>query len=110
MGCCGRGSGNGSSSGAGSGSPSPLLPGRDGMILLEYVGTSAGDMTYYGSVSSSRYYAGGVHKRIFVDKRDAPGLLDMIEGRKPVFRVVPVKAGKADNIVVPKVDAEAVLG
>jgi Glycosyl transferase family 2 len=69
-----------------------LVPGADGMILIEYVGGNSGNMTWYGAATNTRYVAGGVTKRIYVDaadavtgRRDALGLLELTDYGRPVF-------------------------
>lgn len=69
-----------------------LPPGSEGMVLIEYVGGNAGTMSFYGPVSSTRYRAGGVTRKIYIDSRDAitgskknPGLLELADHGKPLF-------------------------
>ncbi len=69
-----------------------LAPGADGMLLIEYVGGNAGKMTFYGPVSGTRYVAGGVIKKLYIDSRDAitgkkkePGFLEMQDHGHPLF-------------------------
>jgi glycosyltransferase involved in cell wall biosynthesis len=93
MACCGGGrSPAKKSNGGGSG-----LPGQSGFVRIEYIGQNAGDMPWYGIATGTRYTFGGVHRFGYVDPRDArsgsakrPGFLELIEGRKPVFREAPL--------------------
>jgi len=72
-----------------------LTPGADGMILIEYTGGNAGKMTFYGPVSGTRYVAGGVILKLYIDARDAitglkkqPGFLEMQEHGNFLFKAV----------------------
>jgi len=67
----------------------PPEVGENGLILIEYVGPNAGDMTWHGSITDQKYLLGGVHRKGYVDKRDLPGLLEATDKRgRAVFRVV----------------------
>lgn len=92
MGCCGSGSSsNGAKAAApanGGGMMAMSLPGaRDGMEILEYIGTSASDMTWYGPESKVRYVFGGNRRVGYVDKRDAVKMVALVDQGKPTFRV-----------------------
>jgi glycosyltransferase involved in cell wall biosynthesis len=72
-----------------------LAPGADGMQLIEYVGGNAGTMTFYGPITGTRYKAGGVILKLYVDVRDAitgskkqPGFLEMQDHGNAIFRAV----------------------
>jgi len=73
------------------------LPGKDGMVVLEYVGGNYGIESWYGPVTAQRYQAGLSQPVIYVDARDAPGLLAIIQGRRPVFKVHPPPAKAVPN-------------
>jgi len=47
------------------------LPGKDGMVILEYSGTNSGDETWVGPVTGQVYVLGGSKKRGYVDVNDA---------------------------------------
>jgi hypothetical protein len=67
------------------------------MVMLEYIGASAGTQTWFGPVTGTRYLFGGNRKVGYVDGADADEMLILAKGRKPVFRVFeqPKKAKKA---------------
>jgi glycosyltransferase involved in cell wall biosynthesis len=72
-----------------------LPPGAEGMVLIEYIGGNAGTMTFYGPVTNTRYRAGGVTKRLYIDSNDAytyqkktPGLLELSDHGTPIFKLV----------------------
>lgn len=67
--------------------------GQDGMTILEYIGTSAGDMTWRGPVTKTAYLFGGIRTRGYVDNRDVEGMLTIRDNGKPVFKIYiePVK-------------------
>lgn len=106
MGCCGSGSKiqaaklNGG--GGGATMQAQLLPGRDGMEILEYVGTSAGDMTWWGPVSQTRYIFGGNRRVGYVDKRDVEKMVALVDQGAKVFRVYqkPVEKPKAEVVEI----------
>lgn len=88
MGCCGSSKAqfkNGGSKVAGNSLTS--LPGKDGWEILEYVGTSSGDLTWWGPVTGQRYVMGGNRKVSYVDKADAVSMLKLRDGGREVFRV-----------------------
>ena len=69
--------------------PKPPEVGETGLVLVEYVGPNAADMTWFGSATKQRYILGGAHKRGYVDKRDLAALLGATDKRgKLVFRKV----------------------
>lgn len=63
------------------------LPGRDGFEVLEYVGNSAGTMTWWGPVTRTRYVFGGTRRVGYVDARDAAGMLQMADQGQAAFRI-----------------------
>ena len=71
-----------------------LVPGADGMILIEYRGGNAGKTSWYGAVTGTRYVFGGIApaNRRYIDERDAvtglranPGFLEILEYGSPIF-------------------------
>ena len=73
-----------------------LVPGGDGMILIEYQGGNVGKMPFYGPVTGTRYVVGGTQqRRLYIDARDAitgsrsnPGFLEMNTNGSPLFTQV----------------------
>lgn len=72
-----------------------LMPGADGMVLIEYTGGNVGKMPYYGAVTGVRYTVGGSQKQLYIDVRDAitesnkaPGFLEMTDHGTPLFKKV----------------------
>ena len=106
MGCCGgRGDRAPARRGRGGATNVPRdLPGRDGMTALQYVGGNHGIESWWGPVTGQRYRAGLSQPIIYVDARDAPGLLKAMEGRRPVFKPHQTEA----KIEVPAAEAARV--
>lgn len=72
------------------------MPGANGMVLIEYIGTNLLDSTWFGPVTQTRYVFGGVSKRGYVDSSDAPGFLKFTDTKD-------VNGAKAFKLVtVPK--------
>lgn len=72
-----------------------LMPGADGMILIEYLGGNAGKMPWYGPITKQRYIVGGSQKQLYIDASDAltgskanPGFLEIVDHGSPLFRQV----------------------
>ena len=72
-----------------------LVPGGDGMILIEYMGGNVGKMPYYGPITGTRYVVGGTQRQLYIDVRDAitgirnnPGFLEMNTNGAALFRHV----------------------
>lgn len=74
------------------------LLGENGMentVIIEYVGKSWGTQSFYGVATGKRYSAGLSRPRVAVDRNDLlgsthrPGLLDLREGGKNIFKLVP---------------------
>lgn len=94
--CCGSKNTNLVGQGAVS-KPRPLLEiaNMENLVIVEYVGKSYGTQSFYGVTTGTRYVAGLTRPRVAVDKNDLygsqsrPGLLDMREGGKNIFRLVP---------------------
>lgn len=63
------------------------LPGRDGFEVLEYIGNSAGTMTWWGPVTRTRYVFGGSRRVGYVDARDAAGMLRIADQGQQAFRI-----------------------
>lgn len=100
MGCCGAGASNGNNNngfmGGGNGQQASYMAGADGMVLVEYKGGNAGDSSWWGVVTSTRYYLGGATKQAYVDEKDVPGFLNLWEGGRALFAVVPQPASVVD--------------
>lgn len=69
------------------------LTGSRGMAKVEYLGANYGKETYYGPVTGIGYTFSLRAKIRFVDRRDLHtddkrGLLDLYQGKSPLFRVV----------------------
>lgn len=92
MACCGGGSG--------SNQPfSPLVPGENGLVVLEYTGLNDGDQSWFGSVTGTRYVIGGITKQAYVDERDAPAFLNLWDRGVQQFKQVVVEAAVATAVV-----------
>lgn len=72
-----------------------LVPGSEGMILIEYLGGNVGKMPYYGPVTGTQYTVGGTQRQLYIDQRDAitgsrsqPGFLEMNVHGSPLFRQI----------------------
>lgn len=63
------------------------LPGKDGFEVLEYIGNSAGTMTWWGPVTRTRYVFGGSRRVGYVDARDATGMLRIADQGQAAFRI-----------------------
>jgi len=84
--------------------------GVDGMTLLEYTGRSVGRTAWYGPVTRTRYVFSGLHRVNYVDSRDAPDMLKIIDDRKRVFRIYePPEEVVPVETVAPEVHGEVVL-
>ena len=91
MSCCGPGISQITKSG-GSQLPAQIavngLPGKVGFEILEYIGPSSADMTWWGPFTHTTRYVFGGNRRVgYVDARDAPGMLQMGDNGRPNFRV-----------------------
>jgi GT2 family glycosyltransferase len=60
--------------------------GETGLTLIEYVGTSDGWASWWGPVTNTRYEFGGKKRIGYVDNRDVADMLNVVQGRRPVFR------------------------
>ena len=109
MGCCGSGRKSASAKVSSVKSAKLDLLGKDGMVILEYVGANWGDETWRGPVTQTKYVIGGVSKQKYVDKRDAygegrtPGMLSIEKNGKKQFKEI-----KPQKIVVPEPKVEIV--
>jgi hypothetical protein len=69
--------------------------------LVEYIGNNYGKASFYGIKTGNQYRAGKSHKVVPVDKSDLhgsanrPGLLDLKENNKPLFRLYVLPAAPA---------------
>lgn len=111
MGCCGSGISQISKSG-GSQLPAQIavngssLPGKTGFEILEYIGPSSSDMSWFGPATRTRYVFGGNRRVGYVDARDAPGMLQMGDNGRPTFRVY-VKPVVQEPAIEIKIDEKA---
>jgi GT2 family glycosyltransferase len=94
MGCCGS---NGQPKAVVSTKGIPAVQGVDGMTLIQYIGGSIGTQSWYGVVSGKQYKFGLKKNLGNVDPEDLqtgkmqrPGLLEIRENGKPVFKLAPV--------------------
>ncbi len=103
MGCCGgRRTAAVAGTNGGAKAVAQTTVGAEGMVALEYIGTNAGKTSWFGPVTGTRYTAGGSRPRLYVDARDAQGLLEARRDRKPVFRLYQEPA---PAVVVPAAPA-----
>jgi len=115
MGCCGGKSSPKLNGGGGSRMATVMsLPGaKDGFEILEYIGGNAGDMTWYGPVSRTRYVLGGVHKVGAVDKRDVDGMVALVDQGAKAFRVYQKAAelpSALPEMTAATVEADGLIG
>ncbi len=68
------------------------LAGREGMTLIEYIGGNHGIEPWYGEATKTRYAFGGTKRTGYVDARDVPHFLGVLEGKRPIFRLVKIVA------------------
>jgi len=61
--------------------------GQQGMVMLQYLGNKAGTISFYGSVTKTRYLFGGQRTVGYVDSRDVEGFVKLYEGKSPLFQV-----------------------
>jgi hypothetical protein len=108
--CCGSKRGHTAKTVSKSSRKGVVLMSNANSILLEYIGANFGKASFYGIKTGNQYRAGKSHKIISVDKSDLygsgvrPGLLDLKEYGKPIFRVyeLPKKAVAPVKKVAPK--------
>lgn len=95
MGCCGGSSSPKLNGGSGGSlmATRAALPGRDGFEILEYIGTSSSDMTWWGPETGQRYIFGGNRKVGYVDRRDVAKMVALKDRGKQVFQVYQKPAG-----------------
>lgn len=82
--CCGGGRPMGKA-GQGAKGKAQNLPGRKGMVVLEYVGSNDGKQTFWGDVTATQYRFGGSRKRGYVAVADVPGLLSLTKRKRKLF-------------------------
>ena len=91
----------------------PTMPGTRGFVLLEYLGTNSGNVTYFGPATGSAYEFSSRKNRRWVDPNDLHyeiangkqiGLLDILDNRRKVFQLVrqPVAEKVAEATVIAK--------
>lgn len=88
------------------GVPVARLTGQDGMVILEYRGTSEGVQTWRGPVTRTPYRFGRTRSQGYVDVKDAQGMLDISEQGARIFRVV---SQPASTIPAPPPSAQIVV-
>lgn len=97
MACCGGKRRNASKTPKTAGALLPPLPGKSGMVLIEYAGSNVGRQTFYGIVTGTRYQFGASpkYRRGYVDVRDAytqnaskPGLLEQVNHGEFLFKEI----------------------
>jgi hypothetical protein len=110
MGCCGGGKRTPKAASRGRDMTAKReLPGKQGMITLEYNGGNAGNETWRGPVTSTVYIFGGSRRRGYVDIRDAngdpekriEGMLSIKENGRQVFREIKPVVRKQRAIEKP---------
>lgn len=90
MGCCGSGISQITVSGGSQIAAVAMngnLPGKTGFEILEYIGASSADTTWWGPATKTRYVFGGSRRVGYVDARDAAGMLQMNDHGQAQFRV-----------------------
>ena len=103
MGCCGGRTKVAVTSTKRSVAASEPLPGSSGMVLLEYASDSSGKTSFWGPVTRTRYVFGGSSTLGYVDAKDAPGMLELREGRRALFRVrTPTPKVAPETTVAPE--------
>lgn len=92
MGCCGSGGPavpniGGATNRNRAAAISPV--GAEGMTILNYTGLNTGTEPWYGPVTGARYLFGLKRPQGYVDNRDVPGLLAVVQNRRPIFSRAP---------------------
>jgi hypothetical protein len=83
-----------------------MTPGATGMVLVEYIGQNVGRGMFYGEETGARYTFKATRRVGYVDQRDLPALLEIMQGRRPAFRVYkPPKPAKVVEVPKPAVPA-----
>ncbi len=73
------------------------LPGQDGMAIIEYIGNNVGDMEWRGKITGTKYILGGIRKRGYVDKKDAPGLASLKKnGQRLFIEIEPLEVAEVE--------------
>lgn len=109
MGCCGgrRSLNVKAASTKGAATALPRV-GEKGMVLLEYTGENPGKVSWYGPVTRTRYVFSAAHRVGYVDVRDAPDMLKMMDGREQAFHEYVAKPPVvAEEVVAEEAVAEA---
>jgi len=94
MGCCGKGGKSMRNSGRLTTSPAPSaagFAGKDGMVVLEYLGANTGTQLWAGLPNTGRRYEfGGIRPTGYVSAADADHMVaNYWKANKPLFRIVP---------------------
>jgi hypothetical protein len=97
--CCGNKNTGMNNRSFGAHAPQVLVPGGEGTTLIEYFGGNAGDSTFFGAITKTRYKAGGITKKIYVDDADLqtyssknPGFLEMQNHGVNLFKLAEEEA------------------
>lgn len=97
--CCGHRSDGRQKTPKTAGAVLPPLPGKNGLIVIEYAAHNVGRQTFYGPITGARYQFGGAerYRQGYVDVQDAytrdaskPGLLELQEHGEFLFKEVTV--------------------
>jgi glycosyltransferase involved in cell wall biosynthesis len=109
MACCGgrdkgaKTAAKASNNVAKSGGTKQSIPGASGFILVEYVGSNAGDRKWRPPDTTVKYIFGGSRKLGNVAQEHLDWFVGLKENQKSIFRVAQPKP-----VVVPKVEIEVV--
>lgn len=89
--CCGRGNDKGPVSSKTNGVVAmggiQTMPGAEGFVLIEYIGSNSGDSKWRPTGSNVKYVFGGVRKTGHIAKDHLEWFLGRVENRKKLFRV-----------------------
>lgn len=105
MACCGGSRRQARTVQSGGVKAASLQPGEKGMVLVQYIGRNVGKESWWGPVTGIRYEFGLSKPVGYVDSRDLVPLLDVVQGRKPVFQryVQPRPAPAAVPPAIPEI-------
>lgn len=101
MGCCGKRATTATAAPRKAPAKNDPRVGVEGMTLMEYVGKSTGRMPWYGPVTRARYVFSGSRRVGYVDSRDVPDMLMVIDDRQRAFRLyVPPETVAPETVAV----------
>lgn len=105
MPCCGgRNVANYANGNGGGAQMQALSVGEGGMVLIEYIGSNAGDETWFPPNAPRQTYLFGGSRRVgYVDQRHAEWFLNLKENGKHLFQQTSLKEPE-----IPQAEAEAV--